>query len=141
MLMRIVDYDKDTARRVGNVLLTAWISQSETATLSAAPAPAPLPEAVVEQQQPQPAGEQATTNAKGFQQVTAWQVRCGSSGLPHTQQSAPVSACIPVWQIPATSWCRAAGYPRRKLPESTGCMHPYQKCLTLQCMLKSPRGC
>ena len=83
------------ACRVGNVLLSAWIAQSETATLSAAPAPAPapLPEAVVEQQ-PQQAGEQATTNAKGFQQVTAWQVSCAA--VPHTLQSAERQVLCPV---------------------------------------------
>ena len=48
------------------------MTQSETTTLSAAPVPVPVQEAV-----PQPAQqvEQVTTNAKGFQQVTAWQVQ------------------------------------------------------------------
>lgn len=58
--------------RVGNILLQAWLAQSERTTLSPAPA---VQQPQQGPQQADAAAEQITTNAKGFQQVTAWQVR------------------------------------------------------------------
>ena len=55
---------------MGNILLQAWLAQSERTTLS----PAPAVQQAQQAQQAEGPGEQVTTNAKGFQQVTAWQV-------------------------------------------------------------------
>ena len=76
-------------------LLQAWVAQSECTTLT--PVPAALPA------QPAPRRrllqEHTTTNAKGFQQVTAWQVggnvfSCASNTL--------VIAGPKAWEISST---------------------------------------
>lgn len=62
---------------MGSVLLAAWISQQETTYMAAAPMGTALPEG---------AEEQVGAASKGYQQVTAWQVR--------TQQEVhPLGSC------------------------------------------------
>ena len=58
---------------MGSVLLAAWISQQDTTYMAAAPM-APSIGAV-----PEGSGEQAGATGKGYQQVTAWQVRLPST--------------------------------------------------------------